>query len=92
MSLTFIRTEPAHYALFHGREEVGWLNRRAIGICGFATAAEARSAGEAAARALTRWLDTRRTMDGQPLPASRSNERVAGRKKRITLAFLHQCT
>ena len=74
MSLTFIRKEPAHYALFDGREQVGWLSRHAIALCGFRSAEEARDAGEAAARTLARWLEVRSAMGGRPLPPPRSAE------------------
>lgn len=72
MSLTFIRKEPAHYALFDGRREVGWLSTHAIGLCGFASAEEARRAGETAARALAQWLETRRATSARLLLPSRS--------------------
>ena len=67
MSLTFIRKEPAYYAVFDGREQVGWLSRNAIGFCGFTSVAEARDAGGAAARALARWLEARSTIGGESL-------------------------
>jgi hypothetical protein len=74
MSLTFIRTEPSYYALFDGHREVGWLSRQAIGLCGFATAEEARNAGRAAERSLARWLEMRPAAGGQLLPTSPSTE------------------
>jgi len=70
MSLTFIRKYPARYALFDGRREVGWLSMQSIGLCGFASAEEARNAGVLAARALTRWLGERRTSDAALLQCS----------------------
>jgi hypothetical protein len=72
MSLTFIRKEPAHYALFDGCREVGWLSTRAIGLCGFASPKEARRAGETAARALAQWLEARRSTSARLSLPSRS--------------------
>ena len=73
MSLTFIRKDPARYALLDGRREVGWLSMHSIGLCGFASAQEARSAGVLAARALTRWLGERRTSDAALMQCSASS-------------------
>jgi hypothetical protein len=74
MSLTFMRKAPARYALLDARLEVGWLTKHSIGLCGFASAKEARSAGEIASRALAGWLDARRADDARLSRSSMNNQ------------------